>query len=47
LESCNTFAWRMVLREFTGRSANLDPAIRQMVQEQIVLHGPRYSEVMA
>jgi hypothetical protein len=47
LESCKAFAWRMVLREFMERSVNLDPAIRHMVQEQIVRHGPRYLEVPA
>jgi hypothetical protein len=36
-----------VLREFMERSVNLDPAIRHMVQEQIVRHGPRYLEVPA
>ncbi|OAI56366.1 hypothetical protein AYO49_00760 [Verrucomicrobiaceae bacterium SCGC AG-212-N21] len=43
LESNNEFSWSMVLCEFNERSTGLDPAIRQLVQEQIATHGPRYA----
>ena len=47
LRQCENFPWRKVLREFTNRSARLDPAIRKLITNLITEYGPKYPEPVA
>jgi hypothetical protein len=44
LEASAEFPWRAVLQEFTARSKDLDPAIRNLVSHQIAAHASKYPD---